>query len=215
MGLRPRKKPNLIPRLEACQELLLEGKEPGEIRKAFPEASVPLHMEIGCGKGGFICEKARQMPETNFLAMEREANVIISALEMARETGIANLRFILGDADDLLKQLIRPGEIACLYINFCDPWPKKRHAKRRLTHRSRLTQYRGLLAPEGELHFKTDNQGLYEFSLEEFQAVFPPYFTTCDLHNSEYAEGNIMTEYERRFSDLGQPIYSIRARKPQ
>lgn len=215
MGLRPRKKTNLIPRLEACQELLLEGKEPGEIRKAFPEASVPLHMEIGCGKGGFICEKARQMPETNFLAMEREANVIISALEMARETGIANLRFILGDADDLLKQLIQPGEIACLYINFCDPWPKKRHAKRRLTHRSRLTQYRGLLAPEGELHFKTDNQGLYEFSLEEFQAVFPPYFTTCDLHNSEYAEGNIMTEYERRFSDLGQPIYSIRARKPQ
>lgn len=215
MGLRPRKKPNLIPRLEACQELLLEGKEPGEIRKAFPEVSVPLHMEIGCGKGGFICEKAKQMPETNFLAMEREANVIISALEMARETGIANLRFILGDADDLLKQLIRPGEIACLYINFCDPWPKKRHAKRRLTHRSRLTQYRELLAPEGELHFKTDNQGLYEFSLEEFQAVFPPYFTTCDLHNSEYAEGNIMTEYERRFSDLGQPIYSIRARKPQ
>lgn len=212
MGLRPRKKPNLIPRLEACQTFLLEGKEPGEIRKAFPEASAPLHMEIGCGKGSFICEKARQMPETNFLAIEREANVIVSALEMARETGLANLRFFLGDADGLLKLLFQPGEIACLYINFCDPWPKKRHAKRRLTHRSRLTLYRTLLAPEGELHFKTDNQGLYEFSLEEFQAVFPPYFTTCDLHNSEYAQGNIMTEYEHRFSDLGQPIYCIRAR---
>lgn len=211
--MRPRKKPNLIPRLEACQGLLLEGKEAGEIRKAFPDTSVPLHMEIGCGKGGFICEKARQMPEIHFLAMEREANVIISALEMAQTMGLSNLRFLLGDADDLLKILFQPGEIACFYINFCDPWPKKRHAKRRLTHRSRLTLYQELLAPAGELHFKTDNQGLYEFSLEEFQAVFPPYFTTCDLHNSEYAPGNIMTEYEHRFSDLGQPIYSIRAQK--
>lgn len=211
--MRARKKPNLGPRLAACDALLLHDMEKGRAGEAFLHPSAPLHLEIGCGKGGFICETASRNPDINFLAMEREANVLVSALELARERELPNLRFIRGDADELLEALFAPASLACIYINFCDPWHKNRHAKRRLTHRVRLEAYRKLLAPEGELRFKTDNLKLYNFSLEEFAEAFPPYFTTCDLHASEYAGENIMTEYERRFSGLGQPIYSIRARK--
>lgn len=211
--MRARKKPNLEPRLAACEALLLGKVEKGGVKSAFADPSLPLHLEIGCGKGGFICETARRNPGVNFLAMEREPNVLVSALEKARELELPNLMFFRGDADFVLEELFLPGELACIYINFCDPWHKNRHAKRRLTHRARLETYRTLLAPAGELRFKTDNLKLYNFSLEEFQAAFPPYFTTCDLHGSEYAAQNVMTEYEQRFSELGQPIYSIRAKK--
>lgn len=211
--MRARKKPNLEPRLAACDALLLGKAEKGAAKSAFSDPSLPLRLEIGCGKGGFICEMARQNPKVNFLAMEREPNVLVSALEKARELELPNLLFLRGDADFVLEELFLPEELACIYINFCDPWHKNRHAKRRLTHRTRLETYRRLLATGGELCFKTDNLKLYNFSMEEFGAVFPPYFTTCDLHGSEYAAENVMTEYERRFSELGQPIYSIRAKK--
>lgn len=210
--MRARKKPNLGPRLAACETLMIKNPTPDAVKSAFP-SPLPLHLEIGCGKGGFICETALRTPEANFLAVEREPNVIVSALEKARGLALPNLRFILGDADILLEELFAPDSLERVYINFCDPWHKNRHAKRRLTYRDRLTLYRRLLAPGGELWFKSDNLKLYHFSLEEFEAAFPAYFTTCDLHASIYAQENIMTEYEQRFSELGQPIYAIRARK--
>lgn len=211
--MRARKKPNLLPRLAACEALLLHAPKQGEIKTRYPNPGAPLRLEIGCGKGGFICETAGRHPDINFLAMEREPNVLVSALELAKEAALPNLLFLQGDADVLLQEIFAPEELDRVYINFCDPWHKNRHAKRRLTHRARLEQYRKLLRPDGQLIFKTDNLKLYNFSLEEFDAAFPPYFTTCDLHGSEYGPENVMTEYERRFSELGQPIYSIRARK--
>lgn len=212
--MRPRKKENLAPRLAACEALMLPDVETQNAAAAFANPQVELHLEIGCGKGGFICETAAANPQINFIAMEREANVIVSAMELAVRRELQNVRFVLDDADKCLDRLFAPESLACIYINFCDPWHKKRHAKRRLTHHNRLTIYRGLLCPGGELRFKSDNEPLYRFSLPEFEQAFPAYFTTEDLHASIYAAENIMTEYERRFSDLGQPIYSIRAKKP-
>lgn len=212
--MRPRKKPNLIPRLEACQSVIISDplSVKQQLRAQFGNPGAPLHLEIGCGKGQFICELAARYPEENFLAMEREENVAVSATERAMHLGVKNVRFLIADAD-LLPALIVPEELKRVYVNFCDPWLKSGQHKRRLTYRKRLEIYKTLLAPGGELWFKTDNEPLYRFSCFEFSHAFPAYFTTEDLHGSEYASGNIMTEYETHFSALGQPIYSIRARK--
>lgn len=214
--MRPRKKANLGPRLAACEALLIREPETkkGMLRQAFPNPDAPLHLEIGCGKGRFIVEQAKQHPEINFLAMEREDNVIISALELAKqqEPALQNVRFLLADASGL-PQMVEEEALERICINFCDPWHKHRHFKRRLTWRGNLEVYKRLLKPGGEIHFKTDNYMLYHFSLFEFGAALPFYFKTTDLHNSELAQGNIMTEYETYFSNLGQPIYAIRAKK--
>ncbi len=219
--MRPRKKPNLVPRLSRCASVIfpvpMDPKEipalKGHIRGAFPTPSAPLHLEIGCGKGQFVCELASRNPGVNFLALEREENVAVVAAERAMELGLQNVRFLLCDAE-LLPQLIEKGELMQIYINFCDPWHKHRQFKRRLTYRARLELYKTLLADGGELWFKTDNYNLFHFSTFEFEAAMPPYFITRDLHHSEYAADNIITEYEAYFSGLGQPIYAIRAKKP-
>lgn len=212
--MRPRKKPNLAPRLAACAPVIIqdpEGKK-GRIREQFVNPGAPLHLELGCGKGAFICELAALHPDVNFVAMEKEPNVAVIATERAMAAQPPNLRFILGDADRL-PGIFTPGEVSRIYINFCDPWHKHRQFKRRLTYRDRLAVYNTLLSDGGEVWFKTDNYMLYHFSTFEFDACMERYFTTTDLQRSEYADDNIMTEYERYFSDLGQPIYSIRARK--
>ncbi len=219
--MRPRKKPNLMPRLNRCAPVILSiPQEPeelaalkGHIRNVFPNPSAPLHLEVGCGKGQFVCELATRNPDINFLAIERERNVAVVAAEHALRRNIKNVRFVLCDAD-FLPELIEEGELSQIYINFCDPWHKNRQFKRRLTYRVRLEMFQSLLNQDGELWFKTDNYNLFHFSVAEFEAVMPPYFVTRDLHNSEYAEDNIITEYEAYFSGLGQPIYSIRAKKP-
>jgi len=214
--MRPRKKPNLAPRLAACESIVL--KDPvslkGHIRETFPNPQAPLHLEIGCGKGGFVFEMARRNPDINFVAVEREPNVAVIATErvLSAVPPLPNIRFILDDAEKL-PQIFLPGELERIYINFCDPWHKHRQFKRRLTYRERLKTYQNLLLPGGEIWFKTDNYNLYHFSLYEFAAAFPAYFTTNNLHQSECAEGNVMTEYETHFSSLGQPIYAIRAKK--
>lgn len=218
--MRPRKKPNLVPRLNRCAPVIIPFPEDtsqipalkGQIRSAFPNPDAPLHLEIGCGKGQFICELAARNPDINFLAIEREKNVAVVAAEHTMKRDIKNVRFLLCDAD-FLPQFIEKGELAQIYINFCDPWHKKRQFKRRLTYRVRLLMYQTLLADDGELWFKTDNYNLFHFSVYEFQEAMPPYFITRDLHSSEYAQDNIVTEYEAYFSGLGQPIYSIRAKK--
>lgn len=212
--MRARKKPNLRPRLEACDTLVIHEPEKykGQIRKRFVNTDAPLHLEIGCGKGQFVCEMAQRNPDVNFIAMEREENVAVMAVEGALRLELSNVLFILGDAENL-PCIFEPEEIARIYINFCDPWHKSHQFRRRLTYRGRLEVYRKLLAQGGDLWFKTDNQPLFRFSKFEFAAAMPAYFITEDLHNSEYAEGNVMTEYETRFTALGQPIYSIRAAK--
>ena len=166
----------------------------------------PLHIEIGCGKGKFITELAAKNPDINYIAFEKNLDVLVLASEKIKNAGLNNVRFVAGDAC-ILEQMNINNEIDRIYINFCDPWKKKRQAKRRLTHENFLKLYEKLLKPGGEVHFKTDNTKLFEFSLNSFSAYgLTMKNITLDLHNSEF-EGNIMTEYETLFSQKGQPIY--------
>jgi len=169
----------------------------------------PIHLEIGCGKGRFISEASRRNAAINFIAIEREAVILAAAARQSKESGANALGFLMLDADELLMYF-KPGEISRLYINFCDPWPgKKKRAKRRLTHEKYLTMYQQLKIPE--LHFKTDNRTLFEFSLESFsQQGWQIKNVSLDLHASGI-EDNIMTEYEVKFSSKGMPIYRLEA----
>ena len=214
--MRMRKKKNGAARIAACGELLIEDtlrlKEAPEY--AF-EAKRPLYIEIGCGKGNFACGIAAAHPQSNFIAMEKVPDVACLALEKAKSRAEErpvpdNLRFIIGDAKNLSEWF--PDSCADgLYLNFSDPWPKAGHAKRRLTYRAFLELYRKLLKDGGALVLKTDNVGLFDFSLEEFEACgLEIVWQTRDLHNSEYNEGNVMTEYEANFSSKGFPICSAK-----
>ena len=173
----------------------------------------PIHLEIGCGKGRFTAESSRRNPDINFIAMEREPVILAAAARQAEQAGANSLAFLLLDADVLLDYFL-PGDIKRLYINFCDPWPgKKKRAKRRLTHEKYLTMYETLKIPE--LHFKTDNRGLFEFSLESFSSRgWLMKNISLDLHASN-TEDNIMTEYEEKFSNKGFPIYRLEASLPK
>ncbi len=170
----------------------------------------PIHLELGCGKGRFITTLAAQNKEINYLALEREKQVIVMAARLAKEQG-CSMGFINGDVSELLD-MFDQHEIHRLYINFCDPWPNRnKWHKRRLTHRNFLDKYAQILTISGELHFKTDNLELFEFSLEEFKdKKWELNFVNYDLHNSGITN-NIMTEYEERFSNLGMPIYACTA----
>lgn len=216
--MRMRKKKHGGERIAACARLLIET--PSE-RIADPAAffavpEKPLHLEIGCGKGDFAVGMAKKHPDINFIAMEKFADVACLALEKAMaargEDTEDNLRFLIGDAKNL-SEWFPDGIFDCIYLNFSDPWPKKGHAKRRLTYRGFLELYRKLLKPGGTLKFKTDNAGLFDFSLGEFTAVgTETLFYTRDLHHSVLAEDNIETEYERNFSAKGFDICSIHVR---
>ncbi len=214
--MRMRKKKNGAARIAACAELLIEdtvrlSSDPGY---AFSEAR-PLYVEIGCGKGSFACGMAAAHPEHNFIAMEKVPDVACLALEKARagaDERVDNLRFLIGDAKNLTLWF-PPRSVDGIYLNFSDPWPKSGHAKRRLTHRDFLERYRRILKPDGRLYLKTDNEGLFDFSLEEFAASgLVTEWLSRDLHRSERAESNVMTEYEANFSAKGQPIYSAQVR---
>ena len=182
----------------------------GRIRAYFGNDN-PVHLEIGCGKGRFIAEASRRFPGTNFIAMERESVILAAAARHADENSAGSLAFLLLDADQLLEVFL-PGDISRLYINFCDPWPKKRRAKRRLTHEKYLAMYEQLAIPE--IHFKTDNRPLFEFSLESLSARgWQLKNISLDLHASGI-EDNIMTEYEQKFSSMGMPIYRLEATPP-
>ena len=181
--------------------------------KGYFDNDNPIHLEIGCGKGRFISEISRQNPDINFIAIEREPMILAAAARKADENEACSLAFLLMDADALLE-FFRPGDIARLYINFCDPWPgKKKRAKRRLTHEKYLTMYEQLSIPE--LHFKTDNHTLFEFSIESLSLRgWLIKNVSLDLHASSI-ESNIMTEYEEKFSSLGMPIYRLEASPPR
>ncbi len=168
-------------------------------------------MEIGCGKGSFIVELARRHPDRNYIAVEKISDVILLAMEKAKAAELTNVRFLIGDAGTL-TEVFKKGDISRIYLNFSDPWPKAGYAKRRLTHRGFLEKYKSILTDDGEIHFKTDNRALFDFSLEEFEACgFALRNVTNDLHNSPYNEGNIVTEYETNFSAKGFTINRVEA----
>ena len=214
--MRMRRKKHGEERIAACSALLIPLPDTimEQPHSCFPE-SRPLHLEIGCGKGAFACGMSAQNPDVNFIAMERVADVACLALEKAMacaDDRPDNLRFMIGDAR-ALTDIFPPRTFDCIYLNFSDPWPKSGYYKRRLTYRAFLEQYRLLLKDGGCLRFKTDNTMLFEFSLEEFEAAgLTVEWKTDDLHNSPYAEGNVMTEYERNFTEKGQSIHAALVR---
>ena len=173
--------------------------------------SNPIHLEIGCGKGRFITETSRANPDINYIAIERDATILATAARRAQEHVAGSLFFVLEDVDNILNYF-KPGDISRLYINFCDPWPgKKKRAKRRLTHDNYLAKYEELQIPE--IFFKTDNITLFEASLESFSRMhWVLQNVSLDLHKSNF-EGNVMTEYEEKFSPHG-PIYRLEAFLP-
>ena len=167
-------------------------------------------MEIGCGKGGFILETAKKNKDINFIAVEKNLNVLVIAAEKIKSEGITNVKFLAGDVN-ILRDFETETKCDVIYINFCDPWPKNGYRKRRLTHENHLVIWEKLLKENGEIHFKTDNKGLFEFSLNSFSDYDMKLKNiTLDLHNSSF-EGNVMTEYETLFSEKGQPIYRCEA----
>ena len=170
----------------------------------------PIHIEVGMGKGRFMMDLAAAHPDINYLGIERYSSVLLRALQKMEENPLPNLFFICMDAADV-AEVFDHGEVDRIYLNFSDPWPKDRHAKRRLTSRQFFARYDEVLAPEGHLEFKTDNQDLFTFSLEEIpEAGWHLDASTRDLHHDPALnEGNIMTEYEEKFSSLGNPICKL------
>ena len=176
--------------------------------------SAPIEIEVGMGKGRFIMELAKNHPEINYIGIERYSSVLLRAIQKRRELELSdihlsNIYFLCVDAKTL-DQFFAPGEVRRIYLNFSDPWPKDRHAKRRLTSPQFLAVYEKILAPEGVVEFKTDNRGLFEYSLESIPAAgWSIKEQTFDLHHSPMAEGNVMTEYEAKFSAEGKPICKL------
>ena len=213
-----RKKKHGAERIAACAELLIEtpSERIADPTAFFPDPGKPLCLEIGCGKGDFAVGMAKKHPDVNFIAMEKFADAACLALEKAKasagERPADNLRFLIGDAKNL-ADWFPDGVFDCIYLNFSDPWPKKGHAKRRLTYRGFLALYRRLLKADGRLEFKTDNRGLFDFSLAELAAVgTETLFLSYDLHRSTLAGENIETEYERNFSAKGFDICAVHVR---
>jgi tRNA (guanine-N7-)-methyltransferase len=167
-----------------------------------------IRIEIGMGKGRFLMDMAAANPDINYVGIEKYSSVLLRAIQKQEQLLLPNVKFIRMDAEDIVE-VFAPSEVDRIYLNFSDPWPKDRHAKRRLPSRQFLSRYDRILVPEGVVEFKTDNRDLFMFALEEVQeAGWDLDQVTYDLHNDEVMnQGNIMTEYEERFSSIGNPIY--------
>ncbi|WP_059103766.1 tRNA (guanosine(46)-N7)-methyltransferase TrmB [Shouchella shacheensis] len=188
-------------------------QEPGENRgkwKGIFGDGRPLHVEVGTGKGQFLTEMAKLHPATSFIGVERYESVLLTAMERVEQEDLENVKLLSEDVANL-RDFFAPREVDRFYINFTDPWPKKRHEKRRLTHEGFLKLYEEVLTPGGDIHVKTDNQTLFEYSLHSFSKYgLILNNVSLDLHNSEM-EGNVLTEYEERFVAKGLPIYRLEA----
>ncbi len=178
--------------------------------KLFFGNSNPIHIEVGMGKGKFITALSMLNPDINYIGIEKYSSVLYRALEKMDGLKLTNLYFIRMDAEDICDVFER-NEISKIYLNFSDPWPKDRHAKRRLTSKNFFERYDKILIPEGKVEFKTDNNDLFEFSLEQIpEAGWNLTAVTRDLHNDEEMNiGNVMTEYEEKFSSAGNPINKL------
>lgn len=216
--MRMRKKKNSEARLLACERYLFKTEK--VMSDPASEIGVPggkVFLEIGAGKGGFACKMAERNPDAAYFAMERVTDCVVLCAERAAsgEHGqLDNLRFVIDTADNLMH-IFAPGSVDAIFLNFSDPWSKKGYAKRRLTHRRYLAMYLNLLRDGGVLRFKTDNVGLFDFSLEEIEAMgLVPTIVTRDLHASEWNSDNVMTEYEKNFSDQGMKINMLEIKKP-
>ena len=205
--MRMRKKKHSAERLALCEGYLTD-------RPTLEGETRPVYLEIGAGKGGFACGMTKKHPDVAYYAMEKVTDCVVIAAEKAKAAEITNLKFINDTADNLTR-LFTNGSVDAIFLNFSDPWSKKGYAKRRLTHRRYLAVYFNLLKDGGVLTFKTDNVGLFDFSIEEFEAFgLETEWITRDLHASEHNEGYVMPEYETLFSSKGQPIYAARLRFP-
>lgn len=209
--MRMRKKKNIDARWERCADLIIENGEDfkGVWAKRFGNDN-PIHIEIGCGKGGFVTGMALKYPDVNFIAIEKVRDVMVMAMEKAIGAGLSNVLFMDMDAEKI-EDVFEKGEIKRIYLNFSDPWKKNKQAKRRLTHKRFLDRYKNVLENGDYIWFKTDNRALFDFSLNSFaEENFKLRNISLDLHNSGFEE-NIMTEYETRFSEMGMPIYRLEA----
>lgn len=214
--MRQRNIKNLSERIEQNSRLLIE--EPGDCKGRWAEIfgnGNPIYLEIGCGKGNFITKHAFAEPDCNFIACEGQMSVVLRALEKAEASGSGNLRVFIDFVNDL-EVYFEVGELSGIYLNFSDPWPKARHAKRRLTYRGRLQNYKKVLKPDGFIEFKTDNEGLFAFTLEEIEACgYEMIEMSRDLHGeAQGVHGEksrcFMTEYEEKFSGQGKNINFVR-----
>lgn len=210
--MRVRNRPGAAELVAAHPEYI--PNEPKKLKGHWQERfknSNPIQIEIGTGKGQFIVGMAKAHPEINYIGIEMQLSVVSLALDKLIAEELPNLQLLHVDGSDLTDYFAE-NEVDQIYLNFSDPWPKKKHEKRRLTFKTFLAIDEEILKPNGEIHFKTDNQGLFEYSLSSFSKygmVIEQVW--LDLHQSDY-QGNIMTEYEEKFSNKGQPIYRVEAR---
>lgn len=204
--------------VKGARETIEESKhvieEPEDLKgkwKEYFKNTNPIHLEIGMGKGQFITKLASENPNINYIGIEKFSSVIVRAIEKLdeREEKLNNLCLIRFDAENITN-IFKKNELERIYLNFSDPWPKGRHAKRRLTSKEFLERYDQVLTQDGEVIFKTDNKDLFEFSLKQVEKKgWKLRNVTSDLHNSQYSTDNIMTEYEEKFSSIGKPIYRL------
>lgn len=207
--MRLRNIPNAMDKLTLCSSFV---NEPASYRGKWHEYfgnHNPVYLEIGSGRGTFITTLAAMNPHVNYIALEKFPTPLVKLIKKIPEAGQKNLAVISMDAEQL-EECFASGEITGIYLNFSDPWPKKRHAKRRLTSSQFLPLYRHVLSDNGILEFKTDNRGLFDFSVESFtESTFTLKDITYDLYNSPLLDGNVQTEYEMRFVTLGNPIHKL------
>ena len=198
---------------EAIAESNLAINEPQVLKGKWNEEfgnNNPIRIEIGMGKGRFITQLALENPDINYVGIEKYSSVLIRAIEKCQDIEVPNLRFIRMEAE-YICDVFNKEEVDRIYLNFSDPWPKDRHAKRRLTSKQFFERYDNILKKDGVVEFKTDNDLLFQFSLEQVpEAGWNLVAQTWDLHNdSEMVKGNVMTEYESKFSQMGNPIHKL------
>lgn len=199
--MRLRKKPHTDEKLQNFADFVTVG----DVQPIIKNPARELYVELGTGKGDFITRIAERNPQINFIGLEVEATCVLAAARKVRDKNLSNVKLIVFDVANI-TELFAEHEVDRLFINFCDPWPKKRHAKRRLTNIKFLELYRKILKDGGEIYFKTDNRGLFDYSLEQFtEAGLEVSNVTNDLHANEPSD-NIRTEYETKFSEQGVPI---------
>ena len=211
---RMRTKRHIPERMDRCHERWFDvpSDNKGKWREVCGvSADTPIYLELGCGKGKFCNQTALDNPDVVYIAVERDKSVILAAIEKAHNNELPNLFFINCDVNNI-EDMFTEDEVDRIYINFCDPWPKARHAKRRLTYPATLVAMKTFLADGGKIEFKTDNGDLFAYSLGSFvEAGYTLDAVTDDLHASEWAATNIMTEYEKNFSEKGFPIHRLEA----